>query len=129
MYVHICTNTHTHVCTHTHTHIQYLLYVCYLFCTCPPAQRPLYHFNHHSGPVLCMERSPFFKDIVLSVGGWSFSLWKEGCEVPMFVFAYVCTYEHIRMYVCMYVRTYVCTYVRTYIQLNLDSKYPQGKAK
>jgi WD40 repeat protein len=44
------------------------------------AQRPLYHFNHHSGPVLCMERSPFFKDIVLSVGGWSFSLWKEGCE-------------------------------------------------
>nr|WAW84845.1 axonemal dynein intermediate chain 3 [Halisarca dujardinii] len=44
------------------------------------AQRPLYHFNWHSGPVTCMERSPFFKDIVLSVGGWSFALWKEGCE-------------------------------------------------
>eukprot|EP01135_Chromosphaera_perkinsii_P005184 Nk52_evm2s322 gene=Nk52_evmTU2s322 len=34
-------------------------------------------FNGHFGPVTAIQRSPFFKDIVLSVGGWTFSIWKE----------------------------------------------------
>ncbi|XP_040216499.1 dynein intermediate chain 3, axonemal isoform X2 [Rana temporaria] len=32
----------------------------------------------HDGLVHTVQRSPFFKDVVLSVGGWNFSIWKEG---------------------------------------------------
>ncbi|KAM5148884.1 dynein axonemal intermediate chain 3 [Mantella aurantiaca] len=32
----------------------------------------------HDGLVHTVQRSPFFKDIVLSVGGWNFAIWKEG---------------------------------------------------
>ncbi|KAM9324679.1 dynein axonemal intermediate chain 3 [Gastrophryne carolinensis] len=32
----------------------------------------------HDGPVHTVQRSPFLKDIVLSVGGWNFAIWKEG---------------------------------------------------
>ncbi|KAJ3219382.1 WD repeat-containing protein 63 [Dinochytrium kinnereticum] len=31
----------------------------------------------HFGPMSDLERSPFFPDILLSVGGWSFHIWKE----------------------------------------------------
>jgi len=42
------------------------------------APRPLWIGNHHSGPIASLARSPFFDDVVLSVGGWSFAIWKEG---------------------------------------------------
>ncbi|KGL73318.1 WD repeat-containing protein 63, partial [Tinamus guttatus] len=32
----------------------------------------------HDGIVHTVQRSPFFKDIVLSVGPWNFAIWKEG---------------------------------------------------
>ena len=35
-------------------------------------------FAGHFGPVTTISRSPFFPDIVLTVGGWSFSVWREG---------------------------------------------------
>ena len=28
-----------------------------------------------------LQKSPFIKDILLSVGGWTFSIWKEGVQV------------------------------------------------
>ncbi|KAH6570612.1 hypothetical protein BASA60_007630 [Batrachochytrium salamandrivorans] len=34
-------------------------------------------FSTHHGPISDLQRSPFFPDILLSVGGWSFSIWKE----------------------------------------------------
>ncbi|XP_009958347.1 PREDICTED: WD repeat-containing protein 63, partial [Leptosomus discolor] len=32
----------------------------------------------HTGPVTTLQRSPFFKDILLSAGGRNFAIWKEG---------------------------------------------------
>ncbi|GFS17212.1 WD repeat-containing protein 63 [Elysia marginata] len=40
--------------------------------------KPAYYHVTHDGPVVSMQRSPFFKDILLSVGGWTLALWKEG---------------------------------------------------
>ena len=45
------------------------------------ASPPKQHFSGHCGPVCCVERSPFFRDILLSVGGWTLALWKEGAQV------------------------------------------------
>lgn len=42
----------------------------------PP--RPEFYSRAHCGTVCCVERSPFFRDIILSVGGWNFAIWKEG---------------------------------------------------
>ena len=28
-----------------------------------------------------LQKSPFIKDILLSVGGWTFSIWKKGVKV------------------------------------------------
>ncbi|CAK8676252.1 unnamed protein product [Clavelina lepadiformis] len=32
----------------------------------------------HDGPVNTLQRNPFYNDIILSVGGWTFALWREG---------------------------------------------------
>uniref|UniRef100_A0A8D0DV88 Dynein axonemal intermediate chain 3 n=1 Tax=Salvator merianae TaxID=96440 RepID=A0A8D0DV88_SALMN len=32
----------------------------------------------HDGLVHTVQRSPFFKDIILTIGGWNFAIWKEG---------------------------------------------------
>ena len=32
----------------------------------------------HCAEVKALQRSPFFRDILLSIGGWTFALWKEG---------------------------------------------------
>jgi len=40
--------------------------------------RPEIIFNAHEGPISVLQRSPFYKDIILSVGGWTFAIWKEG---------------------------------------------------
>ncbi|KAJ3090116.1 WD repeat-containing protein 63 [Quaeritorhiza haematococci] len=42
------------------------------------ASRVEYAFPCHFGPMSDLQRSPFFPDIVLSVGGWSFHIWREG---------------------------------------------------
>jgi len=38
----------------------------------------------HSGAVAALERSPFFPNILLSCGDWSFKIWKEGLNTPIF---------------------------------------------
>ncbi|MGH0139048.1 UNVERIFIED_CONTAM: hypothetical protein FKN15_070975 [Acipenser sinensis] len=40
--------------------------------------KPSHCFVIHDGLVTTVKRSPFFKDIVLTVGGWTFAIWKEG---------------------------------------------------
>ncbi|XP_041359893.1 dynein intermediate chain 3, axonemal-like isoform X2 [Gigantopelta aegis] len=40
--------------------------------------KPQYYHATHDGPVSVLQRSPFFKDVLLVIGGWTFSLWKEG---------------------------------------------------
>ncbi|KAJ1568341.1 WD repeat-containing protein 63 [Nowakowskiella sp. JEL0078] len=35
----------------------------------------------HYGPMSDLQRSPFFTDVLLSVGGWSFHIWKEKITV------------------------------------------------
>ncbi|KAL5486545.1 hypothetical protein EMCRGX_G019042 [Ephydatia muelleri] len=40
--------------------------------------KPEFYSRAHCGAVCCVERSPFFRDIILSVGGWNFAIWKEG---------------------------------------------------
>jgi hypothetical protein len=39
----------------------------------------------HYGPCTALERSPFVPDVYLSVGDWSFNLWKDGVSTPLFV--------------------------------------------
>lgn len=38
----------------------------------------------HFGPISDIHRSPFFPDIILSVGGWSFHVWKDKVNVKYF---------------------------------------------
>lgn len=39
----------------------------------------------HNGAIISLQRSPFFDDVLLSVGDWSCALWKEGQhESPLF---------------------------------------------
>jgi len=39
--------------------------------------------DSHSGQVVAVERSPFFPDIILSVGDWTFKIFKEGVSTPL----------------------------------------------
>uniref|UniRef100_A0A8D2JD23 WD repeat domain 63 n=1 Tax=Varanus komodoensis TaxID=61221 RepID=A0A8D2JD23_VARKO len=41
-------------------------------------QKPFNIHSIHDGLVHTVQRSPFFKDIILTVGGWNFAIWKEG---------------------------------------------------
>lgn len=40
--------------------------------------KPSYYHQLHDGPVIALQRSPFMKEVVLSIGGWNWALWKEG---------------------------------------------------
>jgi WD40 repeat protein len=45
------------------------------------ASRVEYAINAHYGPMCDIDRSPFFPDLFLSIGGWSFHVWKEKCHI------------------------------------------------
>jgi hypothetical protein len=50
-------------------------------------------FVGHFSPMSDVQRSPFFPEVLLSVGGWSFALWKEGVHAgPLLSSAYSTTY-------------------------------------
>ncbi|XP_036448271.1 dynein intermediate chain 3, axonemal isoform X2 [Colossoma macropomum] len=40
--------------------------------------KPTHRFRVHDSLVNTVLRSPFFKDVILTVGGWNFAIWKEG---------------------------------------------------
>ncbi|KAI9089425.1 WD40-repeat-containing domain protein [Phlyctochytrium arcticum] len=42
------------------------------------ASRVEHAYSYHFGPLSDVQRSPFFSDIILSTGGWSFYIWREG---------------------------------------------------
>ncbi|KAK0131724.1 WD repeat-containing protein 63 [Merluccius polli] len=42
------------------------------------SSKPSHYFIAHDGLVNTVQRSPFFKDIILTVGGWTFAIWKDG---------------------------------------------------
>ncbi|XP_043376228.1 dynein axonemal intermediate chain 3 isoform X3 [Dermochelys coriacea] len=48
------------------------------------SQKPANKYIIHDGIVHTIQRSPFFKDIILSVGGWNFAIWKEGVTAHPF---------------------------------------------
>uniref|UniRef100_A0A3Q2NPF8 Dynein axonemal intermediate chain 3 n=1 Tax=Fundulus heteroclitus TaxID=8078 RepID=A0A3Q2NPF8_FUNHE len=57
----------------------------------PHSAKPLLCFNYH-WRVNTMQRSPFFKDIILTTGGPTFAIWKEGAvEGPLVASQY---FEH-----------------------------------
>ncbi|XP_030583005.1 dynein axonemal intermediate chain 3 isoform X2 [Archocentrus centrarchus] len=48
--------------------------------------KPLLCFGTHHWSVNTIQRSPFFKDVVLTTGGWNFAIWKEDVmDGPIFV--------------------------------------------
>lgn len=38
-------------------------------------------YTIHDGAVHTVQRSPFYKDIILTIGGWNLAIWKEGVTV------------------------------------------------
>ncbi|NXI64177.1 WDR63 protein, partial [Anseranas semipalmata] len=51
----------------------------------PVSKKPSHKYIIHEEAVNTVQRSPFFKDIVLTVGGWNFAIWKEGVtDGPIF---------------------------------------------
>lgn len=44
------------------------------------------------GPITSLERSPFFDDVILTVGDWSFQIWREGQPKPLFQSGYAAEY-------------------------------------
>ncbi|PNW72384.1 hypothetical protein CHLRE_16g674515v5 [Chlamydomonas reinhardtii] len=46
----------------------------------------------HVGPVIALERSPFFDDIVLTCGDWQWQIWQEGQSTPLFQSGYAQDY-------------------------------------
>lgn len=50
----------------------------------PQSGKALHCLGLHHWLVNTVQRSPFFKDIVLTTGGWNFAIWKEGVMTPIF---------------------------------------------
>ncbi|XP_004841411.1 WD repeat-containing protein 63 [Heterocephalus glaber] len=42
------------------------------------AKKPVCLYSVHDGAVHTVQRSPFYSDIILTVGGWNVAIWKEG---------------------------------------------------
>jgi len=57
------------------------------------APKPVFCHGVHEGPVITLQRSPFFKDVILCIGGWTFSIWKEGVTVLTLVILAVGVYN------------------------------------
>ncbi|KAM6217081.1 dynein axonemal intermediate chain 3 [Rhynchocyon petersi] len=41
-------------------------------------KKPVNLYTVHDGAVHTLQRSPFYKDIILTIGGWNVAIWKEG---------------------------------------------------
>jgi hypothetical protein len=42
----------------------------------------------HCGPLVAVQRSPFLEGVMLTVGDWTFQIWREGDAAPLFVSPY-----------------------------------------
>lgn len=45
------------------------------------AKKPVSLYSVHDGAVHTVQRSPFYEDIILTIGGWNVAIWKEGVTV------------------------------------------------
>ncbi|KAM9241771.1 dynein axonemal intermediate chain 3 [Dugong dugon] len=45
------------------------------------AKKPVNLYTVHDGAVHTIQRSPFYKDIILTIGGWNVAIWKEGVVI------------------------------------------------
>lgn len=54
---------------------------------CVAGTKPLHCFSVHHWVVNTVQRSPFFKNIILSVGEWNFAIWREEVMVTPLVAA------------------------------------------
>ncbi|XP_007944383.1 dynein axonemal intermediate chain 3 [Orycteropus afer afer] len=44
-------------------------------------KKPVNLYTVHDGAVHTIQRSPFYKDIILTIGGWNLAIWKEGVMI------------------------------------------------
>lgn len=60
-----------------------------IFCLylCVAGTKPLHCFSVHHWVVNTVQRSPFFRNIILSVGEWNFAIWREEVMVTTLVAA------------------------------------------
>lgn len=54
--------------------IDFSTFCCY---PCVAGTKPLHCFRVHHWMVNAVQRSPFFKNIILTVGEWNFAIWRE----------------------------------------------------
>uniref|UniRef100_A0A4X2KLI1 Dynein axonemal intermediate chain 3 n=1 Tax=Vombatus ursinus TaxID=29139 RepID=A0A4X2KLI1_VOMUR len=47
------------------------------------SQKPLNRYAVHDGSINTVQRSPFYQDIILTIGGWNVAIWKEGVPGPL----------------------------------------------
>jgi hypothetical protein len=45
------------------------------------AKKPVSLYTVHDGAVHTVQRSPFYSDIILTIGGWNVAIWKEDVMV------------------------------------------------
>jgi hypothetical protein len=58
----------------------------------PEYTKKLFPVSKTFRPMLSLERSPFFPDILLGVTDWAFYLWKDGVKEHLFQSSYTSTY-------------------------------------
>lgn len=67
-----------HSATHTQVipnlNVDFPTICCYPFAA---GTKPLHCFRVHHWMVNTVQRSPFFKNIILTVGEWNFAIWRE----------------------------------------------------
>eukprot|EP00002_Diphylleia_rotans_P004749 TRINITY_DN1364_c0_g1_i4.p1 TRINITY_DN1364_c0_g1~~TRINITY_DN1364_c0_g1_i4.p1 ORF type:complete len:469 (+),score=108.14 TRINITY_DN1364_c0_g1_i4:467-1873(+) len=57
-----------------------------------PAERIVSQYPGHHGPVLALQRNPFFPKYFLTVGDWTARLWNEDIRTPIMMTKYYMSY-------------------------------------
>nr|VZI34461.1 unnamed protein product [Spirometra erinaceieuropaei] len=52
---------------------------------------PVFFATQHDGPISYLNRSPFLPEVLLCVGGWTWSLWKEGVNTGPLISSCACS--------------------------------------
>ncbi|XP_077627245.1 dynein axonemal intermediate chain 3 isoform X2 [Crocuta crocuta] len=59
------------------------------------AKKPVNLYTIHDGAVHTVQRSPFYKDIILTIGGWNLAIWKEGVPVSSISYYFEREVKHL----------------------------------
>lgn len=61
----------------------------------------------HHGPVRALLASPFFKTVLLSIGIWTFALWKDNVKVS---YVYACVFNYTTNgHICVLDPSFTCS--------------------